>query len=87
MLARLSPYLPTAVLAGLIFYFGFQVLTGDRGLLSLSQRNAQLAARRVELATLQEKRQDLEARTRLQVGQPLRQFVRTPLGHIGPSHA
>ena len=65
MLGRLSPYLPTAVLACLIFYFGFQVLTGDRGLLSLSQRNAQLAARRVELAALQDKRHDLEARTRL----------------------
>jgi len=34
MLARIASYLPTAVLAFLIFYFGFQALTGDRGLLS-----------------------------------------------------
>jgi cell division protein FtsB len=65
VLARLSPYLPTAALACLIFYFGFQVLTGDRGLLSLSQRHAHLAARRAELAALQTERLDLEARSRL----------------------
>ena len=65
MLSRLSPYLPTAALAVLIFYFGFQALTGDRGLLSLSQRNAQLASRRAELAGLQAQRRDLEARTHL----------------------
>lgn len=46
MFARLRPYLPAAVLASLIFYFGFQALTGDRGLLSLSQRNALLAERK-----------------------------------------
>ena len=65
MLARISPYLPTAILACLIFYFGFQALTGDRGLLSGSQRNAQLAARRAELASLQNERLDLEARSKL----------------------
>jgi cell division protein FtsB len=65
LLARLSPYLPTAALAFLIFYFGFQAFTGDRGLLSLSQRNAQLAARKTELAALQNERRDLETRTRL----------------------
>ena len=65
MLARISPYLPTAILACLIFYFGFQVLTGDRGLLSGSQRNAELAARKAQLAELQAQRIDLEARSRL----------------------
>ncbi len=65
MLARLSPYLPTAILACLIFYFGFQALTGDRGLLSLPQRNAHLAALRAELAALQNQRLDLEARSKL----------------------
>jgi cell division protein FtsB len=65
LLARLSPYLPTAALAFLIFYFGFQALTGDRGLLSLSQRNEQLAARRAELNQLQIERRDLQARARL----------------------
>jgi cell division protein FtsB len=65
VLARLSPYLPTAILACLIFYFSFQALTGDRGLLSLPHRNAYLAARRAELAALQNQRLDLEARSRL----------------------
>lgn len=65
MFARLRPYLPAAVLASLIFYFGFQALTGDRGLLSLSQRNELLAERRGALAHLQAQRRDLEARARL----------------------
>ena len=65
MFARLRPYLPAAVLASLIFYFGFQALTGDRGLLSLSQRNALLAERKGELAHLQAERRDLDARARL----------------------
>ena len=65
MLARLKSYIPITILAFLIFYFGFQVLTGDRGLLSLSQRNEQLAARRAELAQLQIQRRDLQARARL----------------------
>jgi hypothetical protein len=35
---RLQTYLPTALLACLIFYFGFHALTGDRGLLGARQR-------------------------------------------------
>ena len=65
MFARLRPYLPAALLAVLIFYFGFQALTGDRGLLSLSQRNELLTEKRAELARLQAQRKDLEARARL----------------------
>ncbi len=65
MFARFRPYLPAAVLASLIFYFGFQALTGDRGLLSLSQRNELLLQRRGELARLQAQRRDLEARAKL----------------------
>ena len=65
MFARLRPYLPVAVLAFLIFYFGFQALTGDRGLLAPSQRNELLAQKRGELARLQAQRKDLEARARL----------------------
>ena len=45
MFARLQPFLPTAAIFFLIFYFAFHALTGDRGLLSISQRNADLAAR------------------------------------------
>ena len=60
MFARIRPYLPTAALAFLIFYFGFHAFTGDRGLLSSTQRDATQ-----ELAQLRTQRQDLEARARL----------------------
>lgn len=65
MFARLRPYLPTAALAFLIFYFGFHAFTGERGLLSSTQRDATLAAKSQELAQLRTQRQDLEARARL----------------------
>lgn len=65
MFARLRPYLPTAALAFLIFYFGFHAFTGERGLLSSTQRDAALAAKSQELAQLRTQRQDLEARARL----------------------
>ena len=42
MLARLRSYIPTTILAFLIFYFGFQALTGDRGLLSTNARKESL---------------------------------------------
>jgi cell division protein FtsB len=62
---RLRPYVFSAILASLIYYFGFQALTGDRGLLTLSQRNELLAARQAELAKLQAQRRELEVRARL----------------------
>ncbi len=65
MLRRLRSYLPTAILAFLIFYFGFQALTGDRGLLERAQRNALLGERSAELAKLTTERQDLERRAQL----------------------
>jgi cell division protein FtsB len=65
VLARVRPYIPIAVLAFLIFYFGFQALTGERGLLAVSARNATLASRTAELGRLRAERADLEARTRL----------------------
>ena len=65
MLARLSTYIPTAILAGLIFYFGFNALTGDRGILTTRQREATLAEDEAELRTLRAERADLELRTRL----------------------
>ena len=65
MLARLRPYLPTAALAFLIVYFGFHAFTGERGLLSSTQRDATLAAKSRELAELRTQRQDLEARAKL----------------------
>ena len=65
LLSRLRPYAPIAALAALIFYFGFQALTGERGLLSWTDRNETLAARTAELKRLQAERADLEVRARL----------------------
>ena len=65
MLARIRPYLPTTALAFLIFYFGFHAFTGERGLLSSTQRDATLAAKSKELADLRAQRRDLEARAKL----------------------
>ncbi|HEV7385327.1 MAG TPA: septum formation initiator family protein [Phenylobacterium sp.] len=65
MLARLRSYLPTAALAFLIFYFGFHAFTGDRGILTSSQRNETLSAKTRELAQVRAERQDLETRARL----------------------
>ena len=65
MFARFRPYLPTAALLLLILYFGFHAFTGERGLLSSTQRDAALAAKSKELAELRVQRQDLEARAKL----------------------
>ena len=65
MFARFRSYLPTTLLAFLIFYFGFQALTGDRGLLSLASRNETLEQKTAELGQLRTERQELETRARL----------------------
>lgn len=65
MVARLRPYIPLAVLAFFIFYFGFQALTGQRGLLSWTQRRDTLAESRQQLSHLQAERRDLEIQARL----------------------
>jgi cell division protein FtsB len=65
VLARLRPYLPTAALAFLIFYFLFHAFTGDQGLLTSGQRNETLTAKTRELAALRVQRQDLELRAHL----------------------
>jgi len=65
LFARVRHYAPIAVLASLIFYFGFQALTGERGLLAWERRNETLAARTAELKVLRAQRADLEARARL----------------------
>ncbi len=62
---RLQTYLPTAVLACLIFYFGFHALTGDRGLLLSRQRQEMLADKQDELKRLRAERAELETRARL----------------------
>jgi cell division protein FtsB len=65
VLTRLRSYLPTAALAFLIFYFGFHAFTGDRGILTSSQRDETLTAKTRELAQVRAERQDLETRARL----------------------
>ncbi len=65
MFTRLRPYVSIAVLAALIFYFGFQALTGERGLLARTRRDEILAARTAELNHLRGQRAELEARARL----------------------
>ena len=65
MLARLRPYLSTAALALLIFYFGVHAFTGEGGLLRSNQRDATLMAKRKELASLAVQRHDLETRAQL----------------------
>ena len=65
MFAAIKPYLPTALLAFLIFYFGVHALTGERGLLTGHSREETLSARARELATLRAERLELETRVRL----------------------
>jgi cell division protein FtsB len=65
VLARLTTFIPTAILAGLIFYFGFNALTGDRGILTTRQRQATLAEDEAELKTLRAQRMELQLRARL----------------------
>ena len=65
MFHRLRAYIPTALFALLIFYFSYQALTGDRGLLTRPQREGALAARTQELKRLQVQESELDARVRL----------------------
>jgi cell division protein FtsB len=60
----MRPYAPTGLIFLLILYFGVQALTGERGLLSHGERAEMLERRQVELARLEDQRQDLEIRVR-----------------------
>ena len=90
MFQRLQPLLPTIALLGLIVYFVFHGLTGERGLLLGSQRQALLAERSRELADLHSRRMDLEARARLLrdgslSADLLEERARSLLGFAGPN--
>ncbi len=61
---RMKPYALSAFLFLLVVYLGVQALTGERGLLSGSTRDARLTASEAQLASLQEQRADLEVRVR-----------------------
>ena len=65
VLAFLRPYLSTAALALLIFYFGYHAFTGEGGLLQSDKRDATLTAKVAELKTVTAQRRDLEVRAQL----------------------
>ena len=65
MVSRLLSYLPTAVISALLAYFGFQALSGDRGLLHAHQRHQHLAQTQAKLAQLHARRMSLETHARL----------------------
>ena len=61
---RMKPYSLSAFLFLLFAYLGVQALTGERGLLSGSSRDALMGQRENQLAHLTEQRRDLETRVR-----------------------
>jgi cell division protein FtsB len=65
MFTRIQAYLPTAILAFLVFYFGMHALTGERGVLAQSEREATLASKTAELNRIRAIRKDMEARAYL----------------------
>ena len=65
MFARVRPYLPTALFALLIFYFGVQAVTGERGIMKGARREETLAARTKQLDELRAERIELQTRVRL----------------------
>ena len=65
MFASIRPYLPTATLAFLLFYFSFHALTGERGILAHGERERTLVQRTAELERLSAQRKDLEIRAQL----------------------
>jgi len=64
LFSRLQTYIPTAALAFMIFYFGFNALTGDKGLLLTRQRESTLNEKQAELAALRAERVGLQTRVR-----------------------
>jgi len=62
MVVPLRAYLPTAILACLIFFFAFHALTGDRGLLLSGRRQADLARKEQQLREVLAERAELELR-------------------------
>ena len=65
MLDPIRPYLFTSVCLAMIAYFGWQALTGDRGLLTEGARTRALAERTAELRSVEMRRRELEVRVTL----------------------
>ena len=89
MLAFVRTYGLTAFLAAGIFYFGFHMLTGERGLLLTHHREQVLLAKGQELAEVRKQRMELEARARLLSDDSLsadllEERARSLLGFVGP---
>ena len=89
MLALCRTYGLTAFLAAGIFYFGFHMLTGERGLLSARQRQLTLSEKSQELTRLRRERMELETRARLLSDSSLsadllEERSRSLLGYVGP---
>ena len=89
MFTRIRPFAPTALLAFLIFYFGLHALTGERGVLAQSEREATLASKTAELTRIRAVRKDLEARAYLLKDEHisadlLEERARTLLGFTDP---
>jgi cell division protein FtsB len=82
VLARLSTYIPTAILAGLIFYFGFNALTGDRGILTTRQRETTLAEDEATLKALRAEHADLALRAQLLSEGDLSKDLLTERAHV-----
>ncbi len=89
VLARIRPYVPTALFAALLFYFGYHALTGDRGVLTRRQRQETLAERQALLDRLTAERARLEREARLLDGRSLsrdlvEERARLRLGYADP---
>ncbi|CAN5222855.1 septum formation initiator family protein [soil metagenome] len=65
MIATLKPYVPTALFAFLIFYFGVNALMGGRGLLTDHRCENLLVSRTLELKRVTAQREELQTRARL----------------------
>ena len=90
MFARFRPYLSTAFLATLIFYFGMSGLTGERGLLHGQSREATLIEQERKLKALKAEHARLETEVRLLSDRHLsldllEEEARTMLGFAAPS--
>ena len=65
MVAQIRPYAPAALIAALIFYFGVNALTGDRGLLTHARRDAVLSSRLRELQDLRAEHARLQSEVQM----------------------
>ena len=90
MFARFRPYMGTTLLALLIFYFGVNGLTGERGLLHGARREETLASQVQKLKVLRAEREQLETEVSLLSDDHLsrdllEEEARTMLGFAAPS--